>query len=60
VVSTQVIQEFYVAGVSKLKIDPFLVKNMVRAFEHLEIEDLNPGQIIRGVKVINPFTDPMR
>lgn len=96
VVSTQVIQEFYVTLTQKLLIDPLLVKSIIHSFEHFETvcinvniineaidcnivnklsfwdslivcaaenakcellytEDLNHGQIIRGVKIINPF-----
>lgn len=96
VISTQVLQEFYVVATKKLKADPIKVKDIIRSFENLEIititpaiiedaidcsilnmisfwdalivsaaesakcsqlwtEDLNTGQVIRGVKVVNPF-----
>lgn len=96
VISTQVMQEFYVAATRKLGIDAMLIKNIIKQFENFEVvmisaeiiyeaidcsitsqlsfwdsliivsaerakcrevwtEDLNPGQIIRGVKVVNPF-----
>lgn len=96
VISTQVIQELYVAGTTKLNIDPILMKNILNSFENLELvvidayligeaidtsilnrlsfwdaliivsaesakcesvytEDLNAGQIIRGVKIENPY-----
>jgi len=96
VVSTQVLQEFYVTATRKLGTDPLLVKDLLHAFERFEIvivspeiimeaidssilnrlsfwdalivaaaesarceriwtEDLNHGQIIRGVRVENPF-----
>ena len=96
VISTQIIQEFYIAGIKKLKADPFIVKGIIRSFENFEIvaidlqviykaidcsilnkisfwdalvvvsaenancgelwtEDLNHGQIINNVKIINPF-----
>ncbi|MEK6646502.1 MAG: PIN domain-containing protein [Candidatus Firestonebacteria bacterium] len=96
VISTQVLQEFYVIGTTKLKIDPILAKNILHTFENMEIvsidiflikeaidtsvlnkisfwdaliivsaenakcekiytEDLNHGQIIRGVKIENPL-----
>jgi len=96
VISTQVIQEFYVAITKKLNIEPLLAKDIIHSFEHFEIvsvniniikeaidcsiinrlsfwdsliicaaentkceylysEDLNHGQIIRGVKIVNPF-----
>jgi predicted nucleic acid-binding protein len=96
VISTQVLQEFYVAATKKLKADPITVKDIIRSFENFEIvtitpaiindaidcsilnvisfwdslivsaaeyakcvqlwtEDLNTGQVIRGVKIVNPF-----
>ena len=96
VISTQVLQEFYVTATKKLIIEPLVVKDIIRSFEHFEVttvnvniikeaidcsiinrlsfwdslivvtaefsnceylysEDLNNGQIIRGVKIINPF-----
>jgi len=96
VISTQVLQEFYVASIKKLKAEPLLVKSILKTFENFEIvtispeiindgidcsilnqisfwdalivvaaghakcdrlwtEDLNHGQVIRGVKIINPF-----
>ncbi len=97
VISTQVLQEFYVVATKKLKADPITVKDIIRSFEKFEIiiitptiiqdaidcsilnmisfwdalivsaaesakcaqlwtEDLNTGQIIRGVKVVNPLS----
>jgi predicted nucleic acid-binding protein len=96
VVSTQVLQEFFVATTKKLGLDPLVVKELVHQFSHLETivvtphliseaidcsiinrlafwdalivvtaesarcsllwsEDLNDGQIIRGVKIKNPY-----
>jgi len=96
VISTQVMQEFFVASTGKLGADPLIVKDILRTFErfetvvitpmlireavdcavinrlsfwdaliivaaesaHCEIlwtEDLNHGQIIRGVRVENPL-----
>ena len=96
VISTQVLQELYVTGTTKLNIDPILMKSILSLFENLEVviidadlikeaidtsvlnkisfwdalivtaaehakceyvytEDLNSGQIIRGVKVENPY-----
>lgn len=96
VISTQVLQEFYVAATVKLRVDPLLIKSIIHMFENLEVievgkvlineaidssmqyrlsfwdslivvsaesamceflytEDLNPGQVIRAVKVVNPF-----
>ncbi len=99
VVSTQVMQEFYVTATKKLGADPLLVKDVLHAFEQFEVvvidptiiysaidcgvinrisfwdslivaaaesahceilwsEDLNDGQVIRGVRVENPLTAP--
>jgi predicted nucleic acid-binding protein len=96
VISTQVLQEFYVAATTKLGADPLLIKEIVRSLEKIETvtvtttlikeaidcsvlnrisfwdalivvsaesakckllctEDLNHGQIIRGVRIENPF-----
>ena len=96
VISTQILQEFYVTATKKLNLDPILIKSILRALENYEVvvinpdliesaidcsilnrlsfwdalivvsaesaccdsiltEDLNHGQIIRGVKVENPF-----
>jgi predicted nucleic acid-binding protein len=96
VISTQVMQEFYVASTVKLGADPLIVKDILRTFERFETvvvtpelireaidcgiinrlsfwdalivvsaesarceilwtEDLNPGQVIRGVRVENPI-----
>ncbi|MCK4764182.1 MAG: PIN domain-containing protein [Candidatus Aminicenantes bacterium] len=98
VISTQVLQEFYVTATKKLKVDPFIAKNILHSFEHFEIvtlnidiikeavdcsilnkisfwdsliitaaefsrceqvwtEDLNSGQVIRGVKIYNPLAE---
>jgi predicted nucleic acid-binding protein len=96
VISTQVMQEFYVAATSKLGADPLLTKDILRSMERFETvvvsptlikdaidcsiinrlsfwdalivvsaesaqceilwtEDLNHGQIIRGVRIENPL-----
>lgn len=96
VISTQVMQEFYVAATGKLGADPLLTKDILRSLERFETvlispslikeaidcsiinrlsfwdaliivsaesarceilwtEDLNHGQIIRGVRVENPL-----
>lgn len=96
VISTQVLQEFYVAATKKLNAAPLIVKEIINGFEKFEVvqitveiikdamdvsllnkisywdaliiasaetakctalitEDLIAGQIIRGVKIINPF-----
>ena len=96
VISTQVLQEFYVAATRKLGVQPQLAKSLVHACGNMETvvvtpslsesaidcctlhglsfwdaliivsaenakcgkiwtEDLSDGQIIRGVKIENPF-----
>ena len=96
VLSTQVMQEFYVAATAKLGGDPLLVKDILRSLERFETvtvspalikeaidcaiinrlsfwdaliivsaesarcevlwsEDLNHGQIVRGVRIENPM-----
>ena len=99
VISTQVMQEFYVTATRKLRADPLVVKQLLNAFERFDTvivtpemikeaidcsilnrlslwdalivvaaesarcesiwtEDLNDGQIIRGVRVVNPLGVP--
>ena len=96
VISTQVMQEFFVTATKKLGADPLFVKDILHSFERFEIvivtpeiinaavdcslvnrlsfwnalivasaesakceklwtEDLNDGQVIRGVRIENPF-----
>ncbi|NQU16196.1 MAG: PIN domain-containing protein [Desulfobacteraceae bacterium] len=96
VISTQVLQEFYVTAVKKLGAEPLLIKDILHAYERFETviitpdtnkeaidcsiinrlsfwdaliivaaesaqceklwsEDLNDGQIIRGVRIENPL-----
>lgn len=96
VISTQVLQEFYVAATRKLSVPPLVAKGVLKTFAVFETvqvtpsliqeavdcailnelsfwdalilaaaasagcgrvlsEDLNPGQVILGVKVENPF-----
>ncbi len=98
VISTQVMQEFYVAATKKLGADALTVKDILHSFERFETiiitpeiikdaidcsiinklsfwdalivaaaesagcenlwtEDLNDGQVIRGVRVVNPLTN---
>jgi len=96
VISTQVMQEFFITCTKKLGVDPLLIKDIIHSFEHFETvivtpdiireaidcsiinrlsfwdalivataesskceilwtEDLNDGQIIRGVRIENPL-----
>jgi predicted nucleic acid-binding protein len=97
VISTQVMQEFFVVATRKLGVEPLKAKSILQALGNLEVvsispaltyeaidcsllnqisfgdalvivcaesarctlvlsEDLNDGQVIKGVKVQNPFT----
>jgi predicted nucleic acid-binding protein len=97
VISTQIMQEFYVVATRKLGVEPLRAKSILQALGNLEVvpvspslvyeaidcsllnqisfrdalaivsaesarctlvlsEDLNDGQIIKGVKVQTPFT----
>lgn len=96
VISTQILQEFYVVATRKLGVEPALAKSILHSLRRFEIvtvtgdlieqavdvsvvsrmsfwdalvvvsaeaaqcaqlwtEDLNAGQVIRGVTVVNPF-----
>lgn len=97
VISTQIMQEFFVVATQKLGVNPLKAKSILQTLENLEVvavspaliyeaidcssanqisfwdalvivcaestrcalvlsEDLNDGQVIRGVKVQSPFT----
>ena len=45
VISTQVLQEFYVASTRKLNLDPLQVKAIMHTFEELEIVTVTPALI---------------
>jgi predicted nucleic acid-binding protein len=96
VISSQVMQEFYVTATRKLGVEPLVVKNILKTFSLFDIvqvstiliheaidcsilnqlsfwdsliitaaaaagcnkilsEDLNPNQVVLGVKIENPF-----
>ena len=98
VISTQVMQEFYVAATRKMSVEPLMAKGVVNSLGRFEVvtvtpqligeaidtsilnqisfwdslivacaesarcdslwtEDLNHGQVIRGVRVVNPLLD---
>jgi len=50
VISTQVLQEFYVACTSKLKMKPILVKGIMHGFENMEVVSV-------GTELINEAID---
>jgi predicted nucleic acid-binding protein len=97
VISTQVMQEFYVTATKKLGADPVIIKNILNSFSHFEVvlitpnviqsavdisilntlsfwdalivaaasfakcekiwtEDMNAGQIVKGVRLENPIS----
>ncbi|MFZ5571806.1 MAG: PIN domain-containing protein [Thermodesulfobacteriota bacterium] len=45
VISTQVMQEFYVAATNKLGADPLIIKDILRALERFETVLINPALI---------------
>jgi predicted nucleic acid-binding protein len=49
VISTQILQEFYVACTTKLKIKPILVKGMMHGFENMEVVAVGPDLINEAV-----------
>lgn len=96
VISTQVLQEFYVAATRKMSVPPLAAKQVIQSFKIFEVvhisaelieqaidrsvlsqisfwdalivsasassgcttlysEDLNAGQLIDGVRIVNPF-----
>jgi len=51
VISTQVLQELYVVGTTKLKIDSILMKNILHSFENLEIVIIDTDLIKEAIDV---------
>lgn len=51
VISTQVLQELYVVGTTKLKVDSILMKNILHSFENLEIVIIDTGLINEAIDV---------
>jgi predicted nucleic acid-binding protein len=49
VISTQVLQEFYVVCTAKLKVDPLLAKAIVRSLTGFETVDITPQLILDGI-----------
>jgi len=62
VISTQVIQAFYVVATTKLKVDRFVVKNIIHNFRNLEIvtSDLDMLEQAVDISIISQvsFWDP--
>lgn len=51
VISTQVMQEFYVTATKKLDADPLVVKNILHSFSHFEIVVISPEIIHDAVDI---------
>lgn len=51
VVSTQVIQEFYVVAATKLKADRALIKNIIHNFRNMEIVNNDLGLIEQAIDI---------
>ena len=49
VISTQVLQEFYVASTSKLGADPLIIKDIIRSLERLETIVITPVLIKEAI-----------
>lgn len=49
VISTQVMQEFFVASTKKLKADPFVVRSLLHSFEHFEVITVTPEIIKEAI-----------
>jgi predicted nucleic acid-binding protein len=49
VLSTQVLQEFYVVATKKLGIDPLVVKELILGFENMEIVQITPSLIRNAI-----------
>lgn len=51
VISTQVLQEFYVAVTGKLGVDPLLVKSILRTFGNMELVTVGPDLIQEAIDI---------
>jgi len=51
VISTQVLQEFYVASTTKLGVKPLVAKSLLRSFENMETVQIDPGMIREAVDI---------
>jgi len=51
VISTQVLQEFYVATTTKLKVDPILAKSIIQRFENMEIVTVTQELINEAIDI---------
>jgi predicted nucleic acid-binding protein len=51
VISTQVLQEFYSASTTKLKVDKLLAKSILHSFTNMEIVQVNMDIIEQGIDI---------
>ena len=51
VISTQVINEFYVVAVNKLKVDPVVAKNIIHNFRNMEIVETDLALIEEAIDI---------
>jgi predicted nucleic acid-binding protein len=51
VISTQVLQEFYVVTTSKLRLAPLLIKSIMRSFGNMEVVTITTGLIDEAIDV---------
>lgn len=51
VISTQVLQEFYVTATKKLNADPLVVKEIIHRFENFEVIQITPEMINEAIDV---------
>ena len=49
VISTQVIQEFYVVATAKLHVNPLLVKQVIHTFENMEVVTIGRDHINEAI-----------
>jgi predicted nucleic acid-binding protein len=58
VISTQVMQEFYVTATKKLKVDALIVKDILHSFSHFEVVLILPEIIDRAIdcQVLNKIS----
>ena len=51
VISTQVLQEFYVNAIKKLGISPTEAANMVREYRHLDVVSVTPDLVEEAIQI---------
>lgn len=58
VISTQVLQEFYVTATKKLSVEPLTAKNIMHSFENFEVISIDPPLIKEAIdcSILNQIT----